>query len=186
MMEDEQIIALFFARSEDALGELDRKYGSGCRGIAMNVLRNHEDAEESVSDAYLAAWDLIPPQHPDPLRAYIFRIVRNIATTRYHKNKAKKRDSSYDIALDELAGCLAGGASTEDELSARELTRLLDDFLGGLDKESRVLFVRRYWYGDPVSQIASRMGLRPNTVSVRLSRLRDRLREQLMREGVSV
>ena len=185
-MEDEQIISLFFDRSEEALGELDEKYGSGCRGIAMNILRNREDAEESVSDSYLAVWNLIPPQHPNPLRAYIFRIVRNISVTRYHKNKAQKRDSSYDVALDELAGCLSTGKSVEDELSAGELTRLLNTFLGSLDRESRVLFVRRYWYGDPVSAIADRMGLRPNTAAVRLSRLRDRLREYLVKEGVSV
>lgn len=185
-MEDERIIALFFARSEDALGELDRKYGSGCRRIAMNILKNHEDAEESVSDTYLAAWEQIPPQHPDPLRAYIFRIVRNISTTRYHKNKAQKRDSSYDVALEELAGCLSDGATAEDVLSARELTELLDAFLRGLDRESRVLFLRRYWYGDSVSDVAERMGLRPNTVSVRLSRLRDKLRDYLVKEGVCV
>lgn len=182
-MEDSKIIALFFARSEQAITELSAKYGKLCMCIADNILGNRSDAEECVNDAYLGAWNTIPPQKPNPLQSYICKIVRNIAITRYHANTALKRNSHYDVALEELEHCLFSLETAESRLQAKELSHLLDRFLASLDTRSRVMFVRRYWYSDSVADIAAAFRMRPNSVSVQLSRIRNKLRKFLIQEG---
>ena len=182
-MEDSKIIALFFDRSEQAITELSSKYEKLCMRIADNILGNEQDAEECVNDAFLGVWNTIPPQNPNPLKAYICRIVRNIAITRYHANTALKRNSHYDVALEELEYCLFATNTPESTLHAKELSRLLDRFLSTLDTRSRVMFVRRYWYGDSVADIAAAFRVRPNSISVQLSRLRSKLRKFLIQEG---
>lgn len=182
-MQDSNIIALFFARSEQAIAELAAKYGKLCIRIADNILHNDQDAEECVNDAYLGVWNTIPPQKPNPLQAYICRIVRNIAITKYHANTAQKRNSYYDVALEELEYCLFSTETASSRLEAKELTHLLDRFLSSLDTRSRVMFVRRYWYADSVADIAEAFRMRPNSVSVQLSRIRGKLRKFLIQEG---
>lgn len=183
MLTDEEILSLFDARSERAITETANRYGRSLQTLACRILNNVSDAEESVNDTYLAAWNAIPPEHPNPLRAYLYRITRNLAVARCHRNTAQKRNSSYDLALDELEGCLAAPEGVEDRLTARELTAALNRFLAGLDRERRILFVRRYWYGDSVDELARRFSCRPNTVSARLLRLREKLRKELEKEG---
>ena len=185
-MEDSKIIALFFARSEQAIAELSNKYGKLCMRVADNILGNNQDAEECVNDAYLGAWNTIPPQKPNPLQTYICRIVRNIAITRYHANTAMKRNSYYDIALEELEHCLFSPETVESSIHVKELTHLLDRFLSSQDTHSRIMFVRRYWYADSVADIASAFKMRPNSVSVQLSRLRGKLRKFLIQEGYMI
>lgn len=185
-MEDEKIIQLFWERSETAIAQLAEKYGAVCGRIARNILNSASDAEECVNDTYLAAWNTIPPQHPNPLKTYVCRLVRNIAIAKYHSNTALKRNSYYDVALDELEDCLASGDAVEEAVSAKELTELINLFLEQLDAESRVMFVRRYWYGDDVSDIAVRCGVSANTAAVRLSRVREKLKKFLRENGVSV
>lgn len=182
-MEDSKIIELFFARSEQAIIELSKKYGTLCQKIANNILNNTFDAEEVVSDAYLGAWNTIPPQKPNPLLSYVSKIVRNIAIAKYHSNIAIKRNSFYDMALDELEECLASSSSVEDELTAKELTLALNCFLDTLDQEKRVMFVRRYWYSDSITEIAERFHISNNYVSVCLSRIRGELKRYLEKEG---
>lgn len=182
-MEDKEIIDLFFERSEQAIVELTRKYGGSSVKLAMNILANEQDAEECVNDAYFGIWNAIPPKRPDPLRAFVLKVVRNLAVKRYHRNTAEKRDSRYDVALTELEETLSGVEDPEDTLSARELGRLLDEFLDGIKAEDRYIFLRRYWYADAVNDIAERLSIRPNSVSVRLTRIRDRLRIYLTKEG---
>ncbi len=186
MLEDSEIIELFCFRSEQAISELREKYGSACMAISRNILGNSSDAEECLSDALLALWNAIPPEKPEPLRAYLFRVVRNISISKYHANTAGKRNSFYDVALDELEDCLAGISSVEQEITARELSTLIDRFLGTLDEDSRMLFVRRYWYSDGVRELAERFGTSPNNVSVRLSRIRNKLKKYLQKEGYKV
>lgn len=185
-MEDSKIIALFFSRSEQAIIELSAKYGKLCLHIANNILGNSQDAEECVNDAYWGAWNTIPPQKPNPLQAYICKIVRNIAITRYHANTAAKRNSHYDVALDELANSLFSSETPESLVHAKELSHLLDRFLVSLDTRSRVMFVRRYWYSDSVADIANAFHMRPNSVSVQLSRTRSKLKKYLLKEGYSI
>ena len=181
-MEDKRIIRLLFDRAERALDILARRFGPRLLHTARNILSNHQDAEECVSDTYLAIWNAIPPQEPDPLAGFVYKTGRNLALKRLRHDTARKRDSRYDLSLDELAGCLAGG-SLEDELSARELGLSIDRFLDALPKDSRVMFLRRYWFGDSVKEIAKALGYTEGAVSVRLSRTRDKLRTHLEKEG---
>ncbi len=185
-MEDAGIVELLFARSERAVEELAGKYGAGCRRIAGNILGDDRDAEECVNDTYLGVWNAVPPKRPDPLRAFVYRVARNLAVKRYHRNSARKRGGGYDAVLDELEECLAGFPTLEDQLEARELSRLLDLFLDGLSERDRALFVRRYWYAEPVESLAKHFGATPNNIYVRLHRIRDRLRQYLLKEGIEI
>jgi len=181
-LEDKRIIDLFFARSELAIEALAAKYGALCRRIAVNILGDAQDAEECVNDTYLGVWNAVPPQKPDPLRSFVCRIARNLSISRYHINTAKKRNSHYDVALEELDGLLCGGTA-EEALDEKELSRSINRFLDLQDEKTRVMFVLRYYHACPLAEIASKMGLRPNNVSVRLLRTRDKLREHLREEG---
>lgn len=185
-LDDSKIIDLFYARSEQAIVELSNKYGAVCSKVAKNILNNSLDAEECVNDAYLGAWNTIPPQRPNPLLTYICRIVRNLSIMKYHSNTAAKRNSFYDMALDELEECFASAGTVEEEISAKELSELLDRFLDTLDRENRVIFVRRYWYGDSVPDIAERFHMSCNLVSVRLTRIRGKLKNYLEKEEYDV
>lgn len=161
-LDDSKIIDLFYERSEQAIIELSQKYGSVCTKVANNILNDVRDTEECVNDAYLGAWNTIPPQRPNPLLSYVCRIVRNLAIKKYHANTAAKRNSSYDVALDELENCFPASTSVEDEFNAGEIARSIDRFLETLDKENRIMFVRRYWHSDSIvdlRQYAAEHGL---------------------------
>lgn len=183
-MEDSKIIELFYERSEQAIVELLNKYGPVCTKVANNILNNSRDTEECVNDAYLGAWDSIPPQKPNPLLSYVCRIVRNLAIKKYHANTAAKRNSTYDVALDELENCFPASSSVEDEFSAREVGRIIDAFLETLDTENRILFVRRYWHSDSITELANLFHTSSHNISVRLSRTREKLKRHLIKEGV--
>lgn len=183
-MEDLKIIELFYKRSEQAIIELSNKYGTICRKVANNILNNRQDTEECLNDAYLGAWNTIPPQNPNLLLTYICRIVRNLAIKRYHTNTAAKRNSIYDIALDELENCFPSSATVENEWEARETVESIDRFLASLDRDSRVMFVQRYWYSSSITELAELFHTSKHNVSVRLSRIRAKLRKHLIKEGV--
>ena len=185
-MDDKKIIELFYERSEQAITELSKKYGLLCEKIADNILNNHLDAEECVNDAYLAVWNTIPPQNPDSLVSYVCCIVRNQAIKKYHENTALKRNSIYDTSLDELEEVLPSSASVEGELEAKEVSAMIDRFLETLDKQSRTMFIRRYWYSDSIEEIALSFKTSKHYISVRLSRIRKALKKHLVKEGVSV
>lgn len=184
-MPDEEIIELFFARSENAIKELEAKYGRICLKTSYNILGNHSDAEECVNDSYLAMWNTIPPTRPEPLLAYLVRIVRNLSLKQYHKNHAIKRNSTYDVASEELEEILASADTVESILEADELTREIEAFLDSMSQENRVIFVRRYWFYDDYAQIAKRIGITEKNVSVRLTRMRKQLRDYLLERGFS-
>ncbi len=181
-MEDTNIIRLLWQRSEQALTLLAKKFGALLHRLAMNILNDRRDAEEAVSDTYLALWNTIPPEKPDPLTAYVCRVGKNTALKKHRDNTAAKRDSRYDVSLDELSGCLSG-CSLEEEWQARELGRAIDRFLALQNQQNRIIFLRRYWFGDSVKEIAALYAMSPGAVSVRLSRLRDSLKDYLIKEG---
>ena len=181
-MEDKRIIQLLWDRTELALEILAQKFGRRLLTTARNILGNLQDAEESVSDTYWAVWNSIPPKNPDPLAGFVFKTGRNLALKRYRANSAQKRRGDYDLSLDELAGCIPAPA-LEETVEARDLGRAIDAFLDTLPRNSRVIFLRRYWFGDSVKNIARQLGISANTVSVRLSRTRSALREHLIKEG---
>ncbi|MBQ4282429.1 MAG: sigma-70 family RNA polymerase sigma factor [Lachnospira sp.] len=182
-MLDEEIIELFFERSEEALKELESKYGKMCLQTSYNILGNQSDAEECVNDSYLGVWNAIPPTRPKPLLTYVLKIVRNISLNRYHKNKAQKRNSSYDVAVEELADFLAAPDSVESAMAVNELTESIEAFLESLTSENRVIFVKRYWFYDDYEDIAKQVGLSVKNVSVRLTRMRKQLKEYLEERG---
>ncbi len=186
MIEDSKIIDLFFARDEQAIAMLALKYGAGCSRISRNILKNELDAEECVNDTYLAAWNSIPPEKPDPLRAYIFRIIRNISLEKYRFNTAAKRNSYYDAVLDELEGCIADPRTVECEFESMELAKHLDSFLDTLDKNSRLMFMCRYWCSDSLAEIARMFDTSEHNASVKLYRIRKKLRKYLTKVGVEV
>lgn len=179
-MEDQQIIRLFFERSEQAITELSRKYGALCFQIADNILDDPQDAEECVNDAWLGAWNSIPPQSPDPLRAYICRIVRNRSLKKLRTNSAMKRGSQFEVSLSELEDCISGN-SLDEQLAVNELSAQINAFLAALPKDDRVLFVKRYWFSESISELADAFGITENNVSVRLSRIRGKLHQYLNR-----
>ena len=183
-MKDHEIIALFFERSEQAITELINKYGAAIRNVASNILKDVQDVEECSNDTYFQVWNRIPPTRPKYLGAYACRIARNLSLKRYYANTAEKRNSYYDVALDELEETIPALSTVESIYDAKELTKYLNLFLKGLNKEDRYLFLRRYWYGDRINDIAQNMGITPHIASVRLFRLRQKLRLLLQKEGM--
>ncbi len=179
-MEDKAIIRLLFARAEEALTALVQKFGPGVTRLARNILPQIQDAEEAVNDTWLALWNAIPPAEPEPLAPYVYRVCRNRALKLRRHQTAGIR-SAYEVSLEELENYLAG-PSLEDRVLARELGRAMDRWLDTLTPENRVIFLRRYWFGDRIPDIAAHTGLRENTVSVRLNRLRQKLRDHLLKE----
>lgn len=177
-MDDKQIIRLFFERSEQAITELSQKYGDLCMKIARSILNDHQDAEECVNDAYLGAWNSIPPQTPDPLRAYICRIVRNHSLKKLRANTALKRGSQFEVSLSELEDCISG-SSLDEQLAVSELTAQINAFLSALPRDDRVMFVKRYWFSESLSEIADTFAITENNASVRLSRIRGKLHQHL-------
>ena len=182
-MEDAKIIDLFFLRSETAVTELDQKYGIACKQLAFHILNNREDAEECVNDAYLAVWNTIPPNRPALLRAYLCRIVRNLSIKKYRANTAEKRNSFYDRSLEELAECIPAHETVENQWDAKELGKQLVAFLGTLDQKNRILFLRRYWFSEPLAELAADFHITEHNAAVRLSRIRAKLRNYLSKEG---
>ena len=183
-MNDHEIIALFFERSEQAITELIGKYGAAIKKVASNILKDAQDVEEVVSDTYLTVWNRIPTEKPAYLGAYSCRIARNLSLKRFYTNTAQKRNSYYDVALDELEETIPALGTVESTYDARELTKYLNLFLKNLAGEDRYLFMRRYWYGDRISDIAKNLGITAHKASVRLFRLRQKLQNYLMKEGM--
>ena len=181
-MEDKKIIKLLFARAGNAISELSTRFGQQLYRIAFNILENRWDAEECTNDTYLALWNAIPPVSPDPLAPYVYRTGRNTALKRLHRDTARKRNSRYDVSLEELNDCLPG-ETMEQMIDARELGRTIDKFLETKSKENRYVFIRRYWFGDSIGEIARELKMQENAVYVRLNRIRSSLKEYLMKEG---
>jgi len=181
-MEDQKIIKLLWSRTESAIEALAKKFGKRLMTIAWNILGIYQDAEEAVNDTYLAVWNTVPPNKPDPLAGYVYTTGRNISLNRLKYITAEKRDSRYDASIDELAECIPAPA-LEETVEARELGEVINRFLWTINADNRALFLRRYWFGDDLKEIAKDLNLRPNTASVRLGRIRMQLREFLMKEG---
>ena len=181
-MEDAQIVKLYWERNPEAIARSREKYGIYCFSLADRIVNSREDAEECVNDTYLGLWNAIPPHRPNPLLAFVCRVARNVSLNRYRHNHAQRRDESRNLPLVELEGCLAA-PSAEETWSAQALGQTLDCFLDTLDRKSRVMFLRRYWFSDSVSWIARQMGITENHVSVQLHRIRSRLKQYLEQEG---
>ncbi len=186
-MDDDKIVALYWKRDESAIPATAKKYGTYCTAIARNILGNREDAEECVNDTYLSAWNSMPPHKPGRLSTFLGKLTRNLSFNRYKYNIAKKRGGGeLPMVLEELAELVSGQEDVEQEILQKELMRALDDFLESLSLEKRDIFVRRYWYTDSISDIAKRYGMRADTVSMLLNRLRKKLLTFLSERGLEL
>jgi RNA polymerase sigma-70 factor (ECF subfamily) len=185
---DEQIIALYWERSEAAISETAAVYGRYCHKIAMNVLANNEDAEECVNDTYANAWNAIPPKRPNKLSAFLGAICRNLALHVWEKRQAKKRGGGqFDVVLSELEEVLSDDASSvERQIEAQSLTDAFNSFLSAQSDVNRKLFVRRYWHTDSLEEIARDLGMSVGNAKSALFRMRGRLKIHLESEGIIV
>lgn len=184
-MDDNQIIALFFSRDEDAIRQTDAAYGRKLYHLADNILRNDQDAEESVNDTYMKTWDSIPPQKPTHFFAYIARICRNFALKKLDWSNAQKRNGQIVELTMEMENCIPD-KQQEYQMNTQELGRLLDAFLRTLTPKNREVFLRRYWFADSIGEIAVRYSISESAVQMRLNRSRNKLAEYLAKEGVRV
>jgi len=183
-LEDSQIIELYRQKNADAIPETASKYGAYCFAIAEKILHNTEDSEECVNDTWLHAWNAIPPQNPKVLRLFLAKITRNLSFDRYNAQKAEKRGSGETaLVLDELGECLGGGADAEAAYEAKELREAIQRFVRSLPEREGNVLVRRYFFVEPVADIARRYGLTENHVAVILSRTRKKLKAHLQKEG---
>ena len=185
-MEDKAIIDLYFERDEEALKVTDEKYGSYLKKVISAVLSSKEDIEECLSDTYMAVWGRIPPERPAMFRAFVAKIARYTAFNKYDYISAEKRNSAFVVILSELEDCLSAGDTVEKEFEAGVLREALESFLYGLKKEKRIIFLRRYWFGDSICEIAEKFGISESKVKSMLFRLRGQLKEHLKKEGIAI
>ena len=185
-MEDSDIVALYWARSEQAIAETDRKYGKLCRAIAMNLLGIREDAEECVNDTYMAAWNSMPEQRPARLQAWLGRVVRNLSVSRWRRDHRQKRYAGMDLLLSELDDCVPAADDTARTVELAELSHIIDDWLLRLPAGDRTLFLRRYWNGEAVSALAAEHSVAPGALAQRMHRLRLSLKARLEEEGIAL
>ena len=186
-MDDRMILALYNRRDEQAIAETSRKYGEYCFTVANRILADEQDSEECVNDTWLRAWNAIPPAMPGCLRLFLAKITRNLAFDRYKAaNRQKRGDGELTIALEELSECLPDGSSVELQVEEKELVRSINRFLRSIGERECNLFVRRYFYAEPVKDIALRFGLKEGNVQKILSRTRVKLRNYLESEGYAV
>ena len=186
-MEDDKIIDLYWARSQLAISESEKKYGSYCHTIARRILDREEDAEECVNDTWLRAWNAMPPQRPGVLSAFFGKLTRNLSLDRWRRLKAAKRGGSQvEIALHELEDCLPDRRRPDENLEAGETAALISAFLRRQSETDRALFVRRYFHLEPLNELADRFGMSVGQIKSKLHRMRGRLKLELEREGVAV
>ncbi len=183
-MNDETILELYLERSEQAIEETEKAYGRYCHYIAYTILRSDEDAEEIVNDTWLKAWQVIPPQKPNPLKGFLGQITRRLSINRLETYTAQKRGGGqYPLTLDELAECIPSAESGEDIANITALTDILNRFLRSLPLDARRVFIRRYWYTASVSEISKAFSMSESKVKSLLLRTREKLKVILEKEG---
>ena len=184
-MEDEQIVDLYWQRSDLAISETNQKYGRYCHKIAYNICGTDEDAEECVNDTWFRAWNLMPDQRPTVLSAFLGRITRNLAIDRIKaKNRLKRGGGEAVLALDELEECASGGTNPEKVLEEKELETAIGKFVSQLPKTEKTVFVLRYWYLVSIDEIAEKLRFSKGKVKSSLFRTRRKLRTYLQEDGL--
>ena len=185
-VEDSKIVELYWSRAEAAIAESERKYGKYCYAIAYNILHSDPDSEECVNDTYLRAWETMPPQKPNALSAYLGRITRNLALNRLSYKTREKRAEGYVAVLDEVSEMLPDASTMPEEADDVALRESINAFLRSLDANTRIVFVRRYWYNSAIAEIAADYSIPVGTVKSTLSRTRKRFRDHLEKEGICI
>ena len=183
-MEDEKIVSLYWERSEQAIAETSSKYGKYCYTIAYNILYSPEDAEESVNDTYMDAWNSMPPHKPSVLSSFLGKITHRLSIDRWRRAHAEKRGGGAMIwVLDELEECITENGSVEEELEKLRLAEVINDFVASLPKTEQKVFLCRYWYMDSIESIGSQFGFSESKVKSMLMRTRQKLKATLEKEG---
>ena len=184
-MSDEELITLFFLRSEDAIHETAKKYGRYCYTISYDILKNKEDAEECVNDAYLKLWNSIPPHSPKSLLAYLSVIVRNIALSRYEYYAAKKRNVpiTYSV-VSEMRECIPDRSNIEESINSWFIAETVEEFLTQLSENNRNIFICRYWLCLSIKEICQKLNLSENIIKVSLHRSRIKLKRLLLERRI--
>ena len=184
-MEDKSIVDMYWERNENAITETANKYGKYCFSIAYNILSDTEDAEESVNDSYLNAWNSMPPHRPAILSSFMGKITRFVSLKKWRDKRAQKRGSgSIHLAYEELSECIPADGEIEDALETQELAEIVDAFLDTLPPAEQKVFICRYWYFDSISAISNQFGFSESKVKSMLHRTRKKLRSRLIEEGV--
>lgn len=185
-MNDKEIVELYTSRNESAIKETAAGYGGYIHRIVGGILRDPSDSEECENDVYNILWNSIPPEKPMSFKAFLGKVARNAALDRYWYNNAEKRGGRMDIVLSELGDCVPSSVSVERTAELKELAGYINEYLRGLDKRKRQVFVRRYWYCDGIKVIAERFGYSESKVKSMLMRMRAGLRKYLERQGIAV
>lgn len=185
-MEDKKIVDLYWDRSEDAIKHTQTKYGKYCHHIAFNILFSAPDAEECVNDTYMKAWEAMPPHRPERLQTFLGKLTRNIALNRYEKNRAQKRSAFTEVVFEEAAELIPNPDSIVAPSDEAELKEAINSFLSELPEETRTVFMQRYWYFCSIRDIARMTELSENHVKVILHRTRNRFKEHLEKEGITI
>lgn len=186
-MEDRQIVDLYWARSEAAITETDKKYGRYCHYIAYQILSDDMDAEEIVNDTYLKTWNTVPPNRPDPLKAYVGMISNQLALNRYHeKNAARRGKGKLPLVFHELEECIIDADGYTETCESIVLRDAINRFIWSLPQKTRNIFVRRYWYASSITEIAEEYGMKESAVGMLMARTRKKFREFLQKEGFGV
>ena len=185
-MDDSKIIEMLFAREEESLSVIEKKYGAACLRIAENIVGSRQDAEECVSDAYFTIWNLIPPEKPNPFSSFLYKILRNISLKKLRFNKAEKRSAKQEELSAELEDFLPCAETVESRVEQNELTAAINEFLETLTADNRKIFVMRYWFLESYGEIASKTGISESNVSMRLVRTRNKMKIFLERKGIEI
>ncbi len=185
-MDDNEIISLYWNRNEQAIVETDIKYGKLCGYIIKNILDNKEDREECINDTYMSVWNTIPPTRPDNFSNYIIKIARHISLKKVRYNTAIKRNINLQESLDELKASVCGKEYIEEELNANLVEKTINDFLATLKKQDVIIFVKRYWYLDSINKISKDLSIKEKTITSKLTRLRNNLKDFFIKEGINV
>ncbi len=184
LLDDEEIIELYWQRDERAISETANKYETFLFTIAYNIVHDRLDCEECVNDTYLGTWNRIPPSRPNVFQIFLAKIMRNVAIDRYRKNTAKKQiPSELTVSLQELDECISDTRSAAEEYEVKEIARILSEYLREIDDKQEFVFFCRYYYADSVVNIAKMLGVSRNTVFRELARMRQELKERLQKEG---
>ncbi len=185
-LEDEKIVDLLYVHDENGLSEVKDKYEALLNSLAYGILRNQEDSLECVNDTYLKIWEVIPPNKPSFLKAFICKIVRQISIDKYRYNHRDMRDNSKNVMLSDLDYEISDNTSVEDKVSERELSNKINDFLNDLDVESQVLFIRKYFLFEDSKSLSERFDISENNINVKLFRVKKNLKKYLEKEGYKI
>jgi RNA polymerase sigma-70 factor (ECF subfamily) len=186
-MDDNEIVELYWERSENAIAETSKKYSKYCHYISYNILHNHEDAKECVNDTYLRTWNAIPPKRPNCLATFLGKITRNLSLDKYKQYAAEKRGlGQTELVLSELEDCIPAASDVEQATDEMILVKAINTFLAALPKTNRMVFVRRYWHLSAIKEIAEQYGMSESKVKSMLFRTRNELKKHLEKEGITL